>query len=141
MRFKDKRYGIPSGTDGRVIFFNKKLFAQAGLSADWQPKSWTELLTAARALKKLKGVTPIQLNAGTAMGEATAMQGLLPLLAGTGQQIYTGGKWQGDTAELREVLSFYQSVYAGGLGDKVCSRTPRAGRSRSPRSPPARSAC
>ncbi|MEP6561022.1 MAG: extracellular solute-binding protein, partial [Nakamurella sp.] len=29
--FQDQRYGIPAGTDGRVIFFNKKLFEQAGL--------------------------------------------------------------------------------------------------------------
>ncbi len=38
--FDGKRYGIPLGTDGRVLYFNKKLFAQAGLPADWQPKSW-----------------------------------------------------------------------------------------------------
>ena len=31
--FKDKRYGIPAGTDGRVLYFNKKLFAQAGAAA------------------------------------------------------------------------------------------------------------
>ncbi|MEO6082016.1 MAG: extracellular solute-binding protein, partial [Umezawaea sp.] len=68
--FDGKRYGVPQGTDGRVLFYNKKLFAAAGLPADWQPRSWDELLSAAAALKSLPGVTPIQLNAGTAMGEA-----------------------------------------------------------------------
>ena len=29
--FDGNRYGIPQGTDGRVIYFNKDLFEQAGL--------------------------------------------------------------------------------------------------------------
>jgi multiple sugar transport system substrate-binding protein len=120
MSYKDKRYGVPSGTDGRVIYFNKALFAQAGLPADWQPKSWDEIISAGQTLKaRLPGVTPIQLNAGTAMGEATTMQGLLPLLVGAGQQIWANGKWQGNTQAMRDALGFYQKVYGGGLGDPV----------------------
>jgi multiple sugar transport system substrate-binding protein len=118
--YKSKRYGVPAGTDGRVIFFNRKLFGQAGLPADWQPKSWDDIVAAGQALKaKLPGVTPIQLNAGTAMGEATTMQGILPLLVGAGQQIYTDGRWQGNTPAVRDALGVYQKVYGGGLGDPV----------------------
>lgn len=117
MSFNGKKYGLPIGTDGRVIFFNKQLFAKAGLPADWQPKSWDDILAAGRKLKSLSGVTPIQLNAGTAMTEATTMQGVLPLLAGTGHQIFENGKWLGDTPQVRDVLNFYQQVYGGGLGD------------------------
>jgi multiple sugar transport system substrate-binding protein len=51
VEFEGKRYGIPVGTDGRVLFFNKKLFAKAGLPTDWQPKSWDEVLQAGRQLK------------------------------------------------------------------------------------------
>ena len=120
MTYKDKRYGIPLGTDGRVLFFNKKLFARAGLPADWQPKSWDDLIAAGQTIKtKLPGVTPIQLNAGTAMGEAATMQGLLPLLVGAGKPIWADGKWLGNTAALRDALGVYQKVYGGGLGDKV----------------------
>jgi multiple sugar transport system substrate-binding protein len=120
MSYNSKRYGIPSGTDGRVIYFNRKLFAQAGLPADWQPKGWDDILTAGQTLKaKVPGVIPIQLNGGTAMGEATTMQGILPLLVGAGQQIWSDGKWQGNTAALRDALGVYQKVYAGGLGDPV----------------------
>ena len=115
--FEGKAYGIPTGTDGRVLYYNKKLFAQAGLPADWAPKSWADILVAGRALKKLPGVAPLQVNAGTAMGEATTMQGVLPLLAGTGAQIYTDGKWQGDAQQVRDVLTFYRDIYAGGLGE------------------------
>ncbi len=115
--FDGKKFGIPQGTDGRVLFFNKKLFTQAGLPADWQPKSWQEILDAGAKLKALPGVTPIQINAGTAMGEATTMQGALPLLAGAGGEIYRDGKWAGATQQVKDVLDFYAKIYQQGLGD------------------------
>jgi multiple sugar transport system substrate-binding protein len=121
-RFEDRRYGVPLGTDGRVLFFNKKLFARVGLPADWQPTSWDEITAAAVSLKTIPGVTPMQLNAGTAMTEATTMQGVLPLLVGTGAEINQDGRWQGDTKNVRDVLDFYQQVYRGGLGDPLLAQ-------------------
>jgi multiple sugar transport system substrate-binding protein len=118
-KFDGKRYGIPIGTDGRVLFFNKKLFAQVGLPADWQPKSWDDIITAGQKLKALSGVTPIQLNAGTAMTEATSMQGVLPLLVGTGKPIYDNGKWLGSSQSIKDVLGMYQRIYGSGLGDAL----------------------
>jgi multiple sugar transport system substrate-binding protein len=115
--FENKRFGVPIGTDGRVLFFNKKLFTQAGLPTDWQPKSWQDLLDAGAKLKALPGVIPIQLDAGTAMGEATTMQGVLPLLAGAGAEIYANGKWTGAGQATRDTLDLYSKIYRGGLGD------------------------
>jgi multiple sugar transport system substrate-binding protein len=120
--YNGQRYGVPGGTDGRVLYFNKKLFQQAGLPADWQPKSWDDIISAGQALKKLPGVTPIQINAGTAMGEATTMQGVLPLLVGTGATVNTDGKWLGNTPQLRQVLDFYHQLYSTGLGDPVLQK-------------------
>ena len=128
--FDGKRYGVPMGTDGRVLFYNKKLFAQAGLPADWQPRSWDDVLDTAAKLKALPGVWPIQLNAGTAMGEATTMQGVLPALAGVGATVHENGKWQGATAGVKEVLALYQRVYRDGLGDPVLQQEAK-GRDRS----------
>lgn len=120
LSFDDARYGVPQGADGRVLYFNKDLFEQAGLPADWQPESWDDVLDAARELKQLDGVTPIQLNAGTAMGEATTMQGLLPMLVGTGEQVFEDDKWVGDTDGLNDVLDLYKTIYVDeGLGDAV----------------------
>jgi len=116
--FNDKVYGVPGGTDGRVLYFNKKLFAQAGLPADWQPTSWQEILDAGAKLKAVSGVTPIQIDAGTAMGEATSMQGALPLLVASGAEIYQNDKWQGNTQNVRDVLGFYKKLLDGGLMDK-----------------------
>lgn len=120
LSFDGDRYGVPQGADGRVLYYNKDLFAQAGLDEDWAPESWDDILDAAKDLKKLDGVTPIQLNAGTAMGEATTMQGLLPMLVGTGEQVYEDGKWIGATDGMQEVLDLYKTIYVDeGLGDPV----------------------
>lgn len=117
-RFEGRLHGIPAGTDARVLYFHKPLFRRAGLPTDWRPDSWRDILEAARKLRRLKGVTPLQINAGTAMGEATTMQGVLPLLAGAGGWIAKGDRWYGDTPQLRAVLGFYRDVYGGsGLGD------------------------
>ena len=117
--FDGNTFGIPAGTEGRVLYFNKKLFAQAGLPANWQPTSWTDLISAGEKLATLSGVTPLQIDAGTAMGEATTMQGFLPLLVGAGQQIYANGKWQGNTQAVRDVLTFYQAILAKKLEDST----------------------
>ncbi|TYK44666.1 extracellular solute-binding protein [Actinomadura decatromicini] len=116
--FEGKRYGIPPATDGRVLFYNKRLFERAGLPAAWQPSNWQDVLSAARELKRLPGVTPVQLNAGTAMGEATTMQGVLPMLAGAGAEVYADGKWTGGGAAVKQVLGLYAQIYEReGLGD------------------------
>jgi multiple sugar transport system substrate-binding protein len=125
MSFEGKRYGTPLGTDGRVIFFNKELFAKAGLPADWQPKTWDEIIAAGEKLKQLEGVTPIQLNAGTSAGEATTMQGVLPMLVGTGHEVFENGKWQGNSQAVRDVLDFYKRIFDGGLGDAKLQQQPQ----------------
>ncbi|WP_282845610.1 sugar ABC transporter substrate-binding protein [Microbacterium oxydans] len=120
LSFDGDRYGVPQGADGRVLYYNKDLFAQAGLDEDWAPESWEDILDAATDLKKIDGVTPIQLNAGTAMGEATTMQGLLPMLVGTGEQVFEDGKWIGATKGMEEALDLYKTIYVDeGLGDPV----------------------
>ena len=117
LELEGERYGIPAGTDGRVIFFRKDLFAEAGLPEDWQPTSWEEVLDAGRQVQEsLPDVVPIQLNAGVPMGEATTLQGFIPILLGTGADLFDDG-WLGDTPELREALEFYDTLYSENLGD------------------------
>ncbi|MEU4226577.1 extracellular solute-binding protein [Nonomuraea sp. NPDC026600] len=115
--FDGKKYGLPQGTDGRVLFYNKTLFKKAGLPDPWQPTRWEDIFAAGGRLKAAGVPTPIQINAGTAMGEATTMQGVLPLLAAAGSEIYTDGKWTGASPAMKDVLGFYQRLYASGLSD------------------------
>ncbi|WP_113703450.1 extracellular solute-binding protein [Nonomuraea lactucae] len=115
--FDGRKYGLPQGTDGRVLFYNRNLFRKAGLPDPWRPASWQEIIDAGVRLKAAGVPVPIQINAGTAMGEATTMQGVLPLLAGAGAEIYAGGKWTGASQAMKDVLGLYQRIYGGGLGD------------------------
>ena len=41
--YKGNVYGIPTDIDDRVMFYNKKLFREAGLDPDRPPRTWSEL--------------------------------------------------------------------------------------------------
>ena len=118
-----KLYGVSMGTDTRAIYFNKKIFAQAGLPADWQPKTWDEILDAARTLKaKVPDVIPLNVFAGKAAGEATSMQGFEMLLSGTeGTFLYDTEttKWVTGSKGFTDSLTFMHTVYAEGLGPSL----------------------
>ncbi|NLE52688.1 MAG: extracellular solute-binding protein, partial [Chloroflexi bacterium] len=88
LSYQGQVYGIPAGTDVRQIFYRTDLFEQAGIEVPWQPTSWDEVLETARTLKEAGVQVPIQLNAGTPMGEATTMQGYFMALLGAGHHLY-----------------------------------------------------
>jgi multiple sugar transport system substrate-binding protein len=50
-------YALPFGLQPQVMYYNKKLFAAAGLDPEQPPKTYQELEAAAKALKA-KGITP-----------------------------------------------------------------------------------
>lgn len=117
-----KTYGVSDGTDTRGIWFNKKLFAKAGLPTDWKPETWEDVLDTARTLrKKLPGVTPLNVFTGKSVGEAAAMQGFQPLLYGTGKDpLYkpSSKKWVTGSRGFRDSLEFVEKVYAEKLGPR-----------------------
>ncbi len=109
-----KVYGVPMGTDTRGIYYNKEIFQQAGLPADWQPKNWDELLEAARTVKeKVPGVIPINVYSGKAAGEATSMQGFEMLLYGTKDTLYDeeAGKWVTGSQGFVDSLEFLRTIH------------------------------
>ncbi|MGE5586612.1 MAG: extracellular solute-binding protein [Clostridia bacterium] len=128
--YQGKTYLVMSGTDVRMIYYNKELFKKAGIPVPWQPKNWEELLQACRTIKqKLPGVTPIQLNAGVEMGEATSMQGFYMALCAAGGWIYNWdtGKWIVKSPELLEALKLYRTIYVDEkLGDAMLQVSPKA---------------
>ena len=118
--FNGQQYGIPGGTDGRVLYYNKQLFQKAGLPTDWHPSSWADILSAARQLKaKDPGIEALQIDGGSNMGEATTLQGFLPILAGAGKLIYdeSTSKWQGNTPAMQAAAGFYHTIYSEGLSN------------------------
>ncbi|MFH8408658.1 ABC transporter substrate-binding protein [Streptomyces sp. NPDC018019] len=123
-RAQDGRtYGVPDGTDTRGLWFNKKIFKKAGLPLDWQPKTWDEVLAAARTIKrKVPGVIPLNVFTGKGAGEAAVMQGFAMLLYGTGKdQLYDPAtkKWVTGTKGFRDSLEFLRTVYGEKLGPDV----------------------
>ncbi|MFD9001031.1 extracellular solute-binding protein [Streptomyces sp. NPDC059582] len=121
-----KTYGVPDGTDTRGLWFDKGVFEKAGLPADWQPKTWDDVLTAARTIKKkVPGVTPLNVYTGKPAGEAATMQGFEMLLYGTndGQSdpLYdrTAKKWIAGTQGFKDALTFVETVYKDKLGPDV----------------------
>lgn len=107
-------YAVPLGTDTRVIWYNKKVFAAAGISLPWQPDSWADILTAARTIKaKSPDVIPFNMYAGKGTGEGTVMQGFYELLYGTGTGLYDDGtgKWVVGSAGFQDSLAFLETLY------------------------------
>lgn len=117
-----KVYGVSMGTDTRGIYYNKDLFQQAGLPTDWQPESWDDILSAARTIKeKLPDVTPINVYAGKAAGEATTMQGFEMLLYGTDDELYDADtqKWITGSQGFTDSLAFLETIYGEGLAPSL----------------------
>ncbi len=46
-------FGVPVAADMSLIYYNKTLFAKAGLDPDAPPRNWDEMLAAAKAIKAL----------------------------------------------------------------------------------------
>ncbi|MDQ6773984.1 MAG: extracellular solute-binding protein [Candidatus Dormibacteraeota bacterium] len=114
-----KTYGVPMGTDTRALWYNKALLQQAGVPVPWEPKTWGDVLSAARAVKaKEPGVTPINVYSGKPAGEASTMQGFEMLLYGTpsGTLYDTNSKkWVAPSSGFESALGFVQTVYKEGL--------------------------
>ncbi|MEE4543129.1 extracellular solute-binding protein [Streptomyces sp. V4-01] len=117
-----KTYGVPDNTDTRGIWYNKTVFQQAGIPVPWQPKTWDDVLAAARTVKaRLPGVTPINVYTGVAGGEQSSMQGFEMLLYGTpaaNNALYdtTQKKWVVGSKGFRDALDFVHTVYSTGIG-------------------------
>jgi multiple sugar transport system substrate-binding protein len=113
-----KTYGVPFCTDTRGLWYNKDLFKKAGLDENWSPKTWDDVLSTARTLKKkLPDVVPFWMNSGKATGEATSMQTYEMLLYGTGERLLNSdNKWIIKSQGITDSLNFIQTIYNEKLG-------------------------
>jgi multiple sugar transport system substrate-binding protein len=114
-------YGIPYCTDTRGLWYNKDVFAQAGLDTEWQPKTWQEVLDTCAIIKeKCPDVVPFWCNSGVATGEATSMQTYEMLLYGTGEQLLDeNDKWIGSSDNILKSLNFINTIYSEGYGPSL----------------------
>lgn len=115
-----KTYGVPMGTDTRALWYNKDIFKKVGLPVPWQPKTWDDVLDAAKTIKqKSPDTIPFNVYSGKAQGEASTMQGFEMLLYGadgSGNTLYKDKKWVTGSKQFEDSLQFIKDVYQGGLG-------------------------
>src|SRR5256886_4350393 len=68
-RINGKVYAVNTGENNSAIYYNTSMLTKAGISVPWAPKSWDDLLTAARAVKKSgQNVVAFWAPAGTSAG-------------------------------------------------------------------------
>ncbi|GAA3657754.1 extracellular solute-binding protein [Nonomuraea antimicrobica] len=117
-----KIYGVPISTDTRGLWYQKDVFAKAGLPVPWEPKTWNDVLTAARTIKqKVPDAIPFSMYSTKALGEASTMQGFEMLLYGTpGGTLYDAAqqKWVAGGKNFTDALTFIDTIYREELGPR-----------------------
>ncbi|WP_308286542.1 ABC transporter substrate-binding protein [Streptomyces griseorubiginosus] len=104
---KSVQYGMPFAASTRLLFYNKTLFKNAGLSA---PKTWKQLAADAEVLKA-RGVTyPYALPLGPEEAQAETMQWML---SGGGGYTDTVGTYGIDSAENVATLNWLKDDLVG----------------------------
>ena len=99
------------------FYYNVNQFKKAGLPVPWQPKSWADVLAAARTIKqKVPGTIPLWVYAGNQVSDQTTRENFLPLLQGTGSPATQGFKWVSSSKGLLDTFNLYHTIFAGGLG-------------------------
>lgn len=105
-------YAVPYTADSRGIWYNKDVFADAGLPEDWTPTCWQDILDACEAVKtSCPDVIPFWCNAGVVSGEATSMQTYEEILYGTGEEVYEDGKWITSSENILRTLDFINTLF------------------------------
>ncbi len=108
--YKDRVYGMPWLAGTRILFYNRELFAKAGLNPDRPPATWKELLEAVKAVDALD---PSIYGIGLHVGEAYApWQEFLPFAWGNGGEVLDK-EWTRcllDQPPVVEALKFYKSL-------------------------------
>jgi multiple sugar transport system substrate-binding protein len=105
-------------TDVQQLYYDKSLFKKAGLPTTWQPKSWADIITAAKAIKAHDaGIIPLWIYTGTPLGEASSFRGFEVLLGGTHDWLYDGTtkKWETGGPGFNAVFNFLETLHADGL--------------------------
>ncbi|WP_406008240.1 extracellular solute-binding protein [Streptomyces sp. NBC_00637] len=101
------QYGMPFASSTRLLFYNKTLFAEAGLTP---PTTWAELAEDAKALKD-KGVKyPYALPLGPEEAQAETLQWLL---SGGGGYTQTASAYSIDSTENVETFDWLKDDLVG----------------------------
>lgn len=125
--FNNNVYAIPDGNNIEVVYYNKDLFAQAGIAAP--PTTFEEMLKDVKILKD-KGITPLAIGEKDSWtGSFLFMNILLRTNGGPGflKDVIDGKKTFEDPAFIEAVDAFQALVQAGAFPDGATSIDATAG--------------
>lgn len=125
----DAVYGVPWMLDTRALFWNKRLFARAGLDTTRAPATWDALRLACAKIQRLgHGVH----GCGVTTGAGMLAPAFLPFVWSSGGDVLSsdGHRAVFDSAATRAALAFYVSLRAVGTvaGQDTLDREFAAGR-------------
>ncbi|MEU1850323.1 extracellular solute-binding protein [Streptomyces sp. NPDC019990] len=104
---KGVQYGMPFAASTRVLFYNKTLFAKAGITP---PETWDELADGAEALKAQGVEYPYALPLGPEEAQAESLQWML---SGGGGYTDTVGSYGIDSQENIDTFSWLKDELVG----------------------------
>jgi multiple sugar transport system substrate-binding protein len=114
----EANYGLPWLMGTRALFYNKTLFARAGLDSMRPPETWAELYADAEAIQKLgHGIHGYGVQAGE---RYVLFKKFMPFAWGNGGHILSDDLSQSvfDSPRNREALEFYLSLRKVGVMDR-----------------------
>lgn len=105
--YQGKQYGMPWTTSSRTLFYNKKLFAKAGLKS--APTTWASVKTDAGKIKKLGDI-----GFGMPLGPEEAQAESLLWFLGDGGNYMSGGKWTINSKANIAAFTFMKGLVSAG---------------------------
>lgn len=113
--YKGRIYGVPFSAEASVLFWNKKLFKQAGLDPNTPPKTWAEIEADAEKINALgNGIHGFYFSG--ACGGCNIFT-FTPLIWASGGDILSadGTKATLDTPLMHDAVNFYRDMIKKGL--------------------------
>jgi len=116
--YQGRVYGAPWLAGTRILFYNRDLFAKAGLDPDQPTRTWAELKEAAA---RIHGIEPGVYGFGIFVGEPYApWQQFMPFAWGHGGDVLTPDMTRCtlDAPPVVEAMEFYQSLTPYAIVDR-----------------------
>jgi multiple sugar transport system substrate-binding protein len=108
--YKGTQYGMPFTTSARTLFYNKKIFQQAGITS--APQTWDQIQADATKIKSATGKVGFGLPLGSEEAQA---ESLLWFLGNGGGYQDDSGNWTINSPQNAEALTFMSGMVKAGV--------------------------
>jgi multiple sugar transport system substrate-binding protein len=105
--YNGTQYGMPFTTSSRTLFYNKKLFTQAGITS--APQTWADIQTDAAKITKLGDI-----GFGLPLGSEEAQAESLLWMLGDGGGYQTAGKYTINSAANVAAFTYLKGLVSAG---------------------------